>query len=497
MNRMPERDLRAQKQSRFRLTNMQWGVLLLVLVVAGSYLAFTKHIPFTGHGYELSATFNNSVNIRTKSPVRIAGVTVGEVRSVESAGDFSTVNFTVSEEGRPVGEDAFVAVRPRMFLEGNFFLDLQPGSPTAEELPDGSTIPVTRTSTAVQFDEILSALQSDTRQDLGRLLIGYGKALNHQPTAAEDRTQDPEVQGKSGAEALNMAFDYGPRAGRGSAQVLEAFRGTQPEDLRRLIRSTGSAFTALASQEGDLQELITNWNVFTGALASESANLSDTVRLLGPTVESVRKSMRSLNATLPPLRTFSTLFTPAVEELPATYSATRPWLRQAYPLLAPKQTGEIAELLRRSTPGYAQASASGYGALGQLTALSLCTTDVLVPTGNQVIADPFSTGQPNYREFFYSVIDLAGESQNFDGNGPYLKLQPGGGTQLTRTTDPKATQPTDRFLWANTFEAPIGTQPLLTPKPAYKPKAKCHQQGVPNLNGPAAGPGASSPGAFP
>jgi len=227
MSRMPERDIRGQKESRFSLSNTQWGLLLIVLMVAGSYLAFTKHIPFAGHGYELSATFKNSVNIRTKSPVRIAGVTVGEVLSVQRGGDYSTVNFTVSEAGRPVREDAFVAIRPRMFLEGNFFVDLKPGSPSAPELDDGSTIPVTRTSTAVQFDEILSALQSDTRKQLGRLLIGYGKALNHQPTPAEDRTQDPEVHGKSGAEALNMAFDYGPRAARGSAEVLEAFRGTE------------------------------------------------------------------------------------------------------------------------------------------------------------------------------------------------------------------------------------------------------------------------------
>ena len=45
-------------------------------------------------------------------------------------------------------------------------------------------------------------------------------------------------------------------------------------------------------------------------------------------------------------------------------------------------------------------------------------------------AYPFSTGQPNFREFFYGVTQLAGESQGFDGNGPFVRFQAGGGPQL-------------------------------------------------------------------
>ena len=45
----------------------------------------------------------------------------------------------------------------------------------------------------------------------------------------------------------------------------------------------------------------------------------------------------------------------------------------------------------------------------------------MVPTGNQVINDRFSTGGPNYREFLYTLTDFAAAAQNFDGNGPYLR----------------------------------------------------------------------------
>ena len=47
-------------------------------------------------------------------------------------------------------------------------------------------------------------------------------------------------------------------------------------------------------------------------------------------------------------------------------------------------------------------------ALPQINQLSLCTTKVLVPTGNQTINDRFSTGGPNYREFLYNLSNFAG-----------------------------------------------------------------------------------------
>ena len=55
----------------------------------------------------------------------------------------------------------------------------------------------------MQFDQVLTALQSDTREDLKRLLEGYGTALTYKPTAADDAGQDPDVKGKTAAQALN------------------------------------------------------------------------------------------------------------------------------------------------------------------------------------------------------------------------------------------------------------------------------------------------------
>ena len=84
------------------------------------------------------------------------------------------------------------------------------------------------------------------------------------------------MQGLSGGEALNGALKYGGDAGRYSAQVTDALLGTQQEDLSRLVAGAGRAFGAFASREADLQGLIGNFNVFTGALAAQSTNLTTT-----------------------------------------------------------------------------------------------------------------------------------------------------------------------------------------------------------------------------
>jgi phospholipid/cholesterol/gamma-HCH transport system substrate-binding protein len=500
MSRLPERDRRAAEAGtgriKWRPSNVLIAIIFILIFTIGPYLAFTKHVPFTSRGYELNATFSNSANIALNSPIRIAGVDVGKVISTERDGDNTKVTFTVDDSGRPIHDDSFAAIRPRIFLEGNFFVELDPGSPSAEEMDSGGTIPVSRTSTAVQIDEVLTALQSPVRADLSRLLEGYGTALNHQPTAEEDVTQLPEVKGKSGAEALNGAFQYGGDAGRYSAQVTNAFLGTEQEDLSRLVSSAGRAFGAFASRQRDLQGLIVNFNVFTGALANQSNNLTNTIRLLAPTLRITKASLVSLNRSLPPLRTFAIELQPAVEELPGLISASKPFLAQVRPLLSGREAGGVVKLLRKSTPYLAGAAqASKKITLPQLNQLSLCTSKVMVPTGNQVINDQFSTGGPNYREFLYNLVNFAGMAQNFDGNGPYARAQIGGGSVLVGEPNPQAPKGTlsDKTNYAKTVEDPIGTQPRLGDKPPLKPNVRCYTNAVPDINGPLGQVGPASP----
>ncbi len=465
------------------------GAIVAVIVAVLTYLAFFKEIPFVGKGYELHATFENVATLRSDAPVRIAGVDVGEVTGIESKGTAAEVAFTVDDEGRPIHEDATIKIRPRLFLEGNFFLDLRPGSPSAPELDSGAEISMTQTSTAVQLDEILAALDSDSRENLQELLEGYGEALTHEPTAAEDADQDPDVRGETAAESLNDAFRYGVRSTRDTAIVNEAFLGTQPHDLSKLIAAQGDVFAELLTVEGDLRDLITNFNTTTGALAAESENLSETIRILAPTLENGEPALRHLSDALPPLRALALEAVPGVRELPGTIEAGLPWLRQTKRLLTDRELGGLARQLENAAPSLAQTTQTALSLFPELTRASRCVSQVLVPAGDIVIdaaggaAYPFSTGQPNFNELFYGAVNLAGESQNFDGNGAFVRFQSGGGDQLVRAPNPGSPLGP---VFGKAIAPPLGTRPTFPGRnaiPPFRQDVPCFENQIPNVNG--------------
>jgi phospholipid/cholesterol/gamma-HCH transport system substrate-binding protein len=466
------------------------GLVVALVLLALTYLAFAKEFPWSGEGYTVKATFENAATLRTTSPVRIAGVNVGEVTSVEQQGDAAEVTFTVNEDARPIHADAEVEIRPRLFLEGNFFLDLHPGSPGAAEVPDGGELAVTQTSTAVQLDEVLTALQTPYRRGLQRALQGYGTALNYQPTAADDLTQDPDVAGETAAQSLSDALRHGGRAGRGTATVSEALLGRDPHDLSGLIRSSGRTFSKLASSESALGDLITNFNVTAGALAAESQNLSTSIAELAPTLDETEVSLRHLSDALPPLRKLAIEARPGIQELPATIDAFGPWLDQTGLLLRDRELGDIARWLKQAGPGLGKTAAASKRLFPQLNQLGRCGTENLVPAADTVItADGFGTGQTNFEELFFGATQIVGAAQNFDGNGQYFRLQAGGGPVLLQNENPGGGF-RETLNFANAIQAPAGVQPVLPAgTPPFRMDVKCHTNALPNFNGPAGAAG--------
>ncbi len=176
--------------------------------------------------------------------------------------------------------------------------------------------------------------------------------------------------------------------------------------------------------------------------------------------------------------------------LPGLIDASKPWLAQALPLLSGKEGGGAAKFLRKAVPGLAGAAQAGKAiALPQLNRISLCTTQVLVPTFDQTIEDQFSTGGPAYREFMYWLSALVGQTQNFDGNGRYLRIQPSTGDLLLRLPNPEATESIEQEVFGHSSVAPSGLQPQLGGRPPKKPEVRCDRNPVPELNGPPGQPG--------
>jgi phospholipid/cholesterol/gamma-HCH transport system substrate-binding protein len=459
------------------------GLILLVLVVIGTYFAFSQQLPFR-HPYKLDAVFRSGVNLRQGSPVRIAGVTVGKVTGIGHyrGTPLAVVHMEISKSGLPIRQDARLKIRPRLFLEGNFFVDVQPGSPSAHTLDSGSVIPVTQTADPVQLDQVLTMLQSSTREDLRKLLQGYGTALTAKPTAAEDASQDPGVRGLSAAEALNKTYDFSGAAFRDASLVNLALLGSRPHDLSSLIASAGRVSRALDRDEPTLQDLIVNFNTTMAATARQAPALERAIALLGPTLVNAHAAFTDLDRALPPTRAFALEIIPGVEATPATIRAARPWLAQMKPFLSDAELGGLTKDLAPATADLAKLTADSQPLLGQLDEFDRCITHTIIPTGNIKVDDgPLSSGTENYKEFWYSMVGLAGEGQSFDGNGQFLRLATGGGGH-TIETGPSSTlhQP----LFGNAISQPLGTRPAYPGKrPPYVSSVPCYRSPVPDVNG--------------
>ena len=471
------------------------ALIFLAVIAVIVYFGFTKSVPFT-HGYRIHALFSNALNVSPNSEVREAGVNVGKVTSVRRNGEYGEVTMEISNAGQPIHKDATVKLRPRLFLEGNWFVELQPGSPRSPTLSAGSTIPVTQASEPVQLDQVLDALNTETRANLQELLIQFGKALSGKPTPAQDAEQEPEVRGLTAAEALNRAAARGPKALKGAAIVNQALGGTHERDLSTLIASIDRVTGALDVHSQQLGELITNFNIFLHEFASQSENLTATVAHLPGALHSATRAFVELRAALPPLRSFSEAIIPGVEQTPATVSAFLPWIAQVRAALAPNELGGLAKNLKESAPPIASLTSNSIPFYKQNNELSLCLTNVLIPAGNVQLQDgPNTSGQSAFREFWYSMVGGNSLGQNFTGNGlsAFRSLLGGGGSTLF-SAPPGVIgfkSNTQTPLLTRTALQPLGTRPAFpSSEPPYQPLKSCSKQKLPEFNGPLASGGA-------
>lgn len=463
-----------------RFTAYQVGLIALIVIVAGAYLGFSKDIPFT-RPFQLKAVLENAPPISKGQAVRIAGVDVGKVSAVEPVGGDSpavVVTMKLTDDALPIHKDAQIKVRPRLFFEGNLFFDVRPGTPGSGTVEDGDTIPVTQTSAPVQLDQVLGTLQSDTREDLQKLLIGYGDAINGEPRPGEDDDQDPDTRGETAGESLNDSYGYSADALRGGAVLNDATLGTELHDLSTLIGSQQRIFAALSSRESQLKDLISNFNTTMGALAAEESSLRATIRELPQVLEAARPALDNLNAAFPPTRAWALEMIPGVRETPETIDAAFPWIRQARALLSPAELQGLVDDLQPAVSDFARFTEGQIDFLPVLDDFNRCQLEVVLPTQEQRINEgPLSTGLRVYEEFFQSMVSMAGESQNFDGNGSYVRLQAGGDVPV-RTPDVGLRGP----FHANAEEQPLGTRPAKEPPPPYRPNVDCYRQPVPDLS---------------
>jgi phospholipid/cholesterol/gamma-HCH transport system substrate-binding protein len=475
-----------------RVTPFAAGMTALVIIVIALYAAFIHQYPWH-NPYELKAVFSNAANIAAKSPVRVAGVTVGQVTGVEAKknSSASVVTMELNDNALPIHRDAQLKIRPRIFLEGNFFVDLKPGSPEAPTLSSNSEIPMAQTFSPVQIDQVLTSLQAPERASAQKLIQGYGAALNGQPAPGEDAAAhaDPSTRSETAAKSLNDSLRWSPRALKGLAIVNDALLGTQPHDLSSLIASSADLSTTLAQHEDALTGLISNFNTTMAAFASQAGALQTSIHVLPDVLQQADTALLHLNETFPPLRAFSREILPGVNETAATINASFPWITQTRGLVSPAELQGLVHDLKPTVQDLAAVSDGSIQLFPQVDLTSQCMTNVILPTGDIVINDPpLDTGLPNYEEFWQALVGLSGEGQNFDGNGQYTRFQTGGGSQQVSTG--KVEGVTGSNLYANALEPPIGTRPAMPARrPPYNRTFPCYKNALPDVNGAPIGGG--------
>ena len=296
-----------------RISRFMAGVIGALVIGIACYFVFGGSLPFQGTPFQLKAVFTTETELHIPSPVRVAGVEVGQVTSVSRIGgptsQAAIITMSINPNGLPIHADATAKVRPRIFLEGNFYVDLRPGTPGSPDLSSGATLSVSRTSGPVQLDRVLSALNSNSRTNLETLLRGYGAALDAPPIPAQDATQDPIVRGQTGGEALNTALNYSVDAFKASAMVNQALLGLQPNDLSGVVRGNEGVLRALASSGNQLSSFVSTFNATMAAFAARQSELAQTIAVLPPFLQRTDTSDSALDASFGPTKAFATALT--------------------------------------------------------------------------------------------------------------------------------------------------------------------------------------------
>ncbi len=463
------------------------GIAFLVILVIAVFFGFTKRIPFK-HGFRLQAVFSTAVNIHPKSPVRIAGVDVGVVTSIHREGNAGVVSMEIEPKGLPIHTDATLKIRPRIFLEGNWFVDMQPGSPSAKTVSSGYTIPITQTANPVQLDQVLSALNSDTRANLQDFLQGYGDGLTRKPDAAENAEQDPDVYGLNAAQALNKTYHRAPSALRNGAIVQQALGGTEPHDLSELFTAVSKVTAALNLHEQQLSEWAPNFDAFLGSFAAQSSSLSAAIAHLPGALTNANRAFTALNSAFPPTRAFAQALLPGVKQQGPTIAAALPWIEQVQAALAPNELGGVAKGLNEAAPTIGQLIGEQVPFFKQTDEFSQCLSKLFFPGANTKLQDGASTsGVEVYKEFWSSLTGLAGFGQTFSGNGTMARALLGDSGQVVRSghTSVLGTKLQGQQLLAHAPLPPLGTRPAYpAEEPQYKPLVPCDTQTLPEFNGP-------------
>ncbi len=243
------------------LTASKLAVFTAVCLVLLSWLSIRiGNLHFFTNDVSYQAQLQDATGLTVGDPVKIAGVTVGQVSKISVVRNYAVVTFSV-QKNVTLRSTTGVGLQWHNVL-GQQFLYLYPGT-QGSILKPGGTIPLSQSNQSANFGEFLNAL--------GPFL----SAINPSQANAFVEAVLTSLQGNSGE--LNQLIS--------STASLSQTLGSQDSQVGALIVNLNQVLTALASRSSDLKSVIDNFNLTASALASKNQLLDQVVGNLS-TIES-------------------------------------------------------------------------------------------------------------------------------------------------------------------------------------------------------------------
>jgi phospholipid/cholesterol/gamma-HCH transport system substrate-binding protein len=310
------------------------GLIIVALGVASVILANQRltlpgWFPVLGQDFtevEAELSTAQAVTPGQGQTVNVAGVEVGEISGVRLEDGKAIVTLKLEEDSVPVYRNASVLLRPKTGLK-DMVAELTPGTKDAGELDEGQRIPIGQTSPDVNLDEILSALDGDTRSYLQLLLSDGAQGLKG-----------------NGRELANTIRRFEPTA-RYTRDIAEQL-ATRRRNIKRAIHNFSLVVDELGGKDDQLAEFVENSNAVFASLASQDANLRATLRELPSTLTATRTALGKAEVLADELGPTLQALRPGAQALGPALRQTRPFLRETTPVIR----DEIRPFVRASRP---------------------------------------------------------------------------------------------------------------------------------------------------
>lgn len=261
------------------------SIAVLAVMLVGAFRA--QDLPLIGGGDTYYANFSEAGGLKVDDEVRIAGVRVGNVESIELDGDQVRVGFRVKTDSQ-FGPDSGAAIKVKTLL-GDMFLALEPAG--SGQMEEESTIPLERTSSPFDVVEAFEGLAStageiDTDQ-LAASLTTLADLTRNTPDefrVALEGVSDLSSNVAAKNEQINSLLKNLDRV----STVLD----DRDQDIIELMRDSDVLFRALVARREAVNRLL----VSTTQLSQELTRLvQDTRADLRPALESLDETLQVLN----------------------------------------------------------------------------------------------------------------------------------------------------------------------------------------------------------